>query len=166
MSVRIPFLAFMALLIPLAIAACGDDSASSRSSFGDGEIFTASDDSFVQESMQGVDFALEEQESPADFDMPATAAFAEPASVVGETVGAAAAGDVSGEPPRFPNATQAVDRMVIHNGNVSVSVVDVPATVDQVRAIAESSGGFVEQLSRTGEGPDQFATLTIRVPRD
>ena len=163
MSVRIPLLALVALLIPFALVACGGDSASGRSSFGDGETFMASDDSFAQGLEQEADFALEE---PADFfDESMEEAFAEPASVVGETAGAASAGNVSGEPPRSPTATQAVDRMVIHNGNVSVSVEDVPAAVDQVRAIAESSGGFVEQLSRTGEGPDQLATLTIRVPR-
>ena len=164
MSVRLPLLALVALLAPLAFVACGSDgSDSGRSPFSDGEAFTIVDDSFAQESMQEADFALE---VPAAFDESVEEAFAAPAtSVAGETVAAASAGGVPGEPPRSPNAAQAVDRMVIHNGNVSVSVEDVPVAVDQVRAIAESSGGFVEQLSRTGEGPDQFATITIRVPR-
>ena len=164
MSVRIPLLALVALLIPLALVACDGDSASGRSSFGDGETFMASDDSFAQGLEREADFAPAPEE-PADFDESIEEAFAEPVSI-DDVPAAASAGNVSGEPPRSPNATQAVGRMVIHNGNVSVSVDDVPAAVDQVRAIAESSGGFVEQLSRTGEGPDQFATLTIRVPRD
>lgn len=165
MSVRIPLLALVALLISLALVACGGDSASGRSSFGDGETFMASDDSFAQGLEREADFAPA-PEAPTDFAESIDEAFAEPVSIDDVPAAAASAGNVSGEPPRSPNATQAVGRMVIHNGNVSVSVDDVPAAVDQVRAIAESSGGFVEQLSRTGEGPDQFATLTIRVPRD
>ncbi len=165
MRVRLLLLALVASLVPLVLVACAsDDTVSGRSPFSGGEAFTTFDDSFAPESEWPADFSLDE---PVAFDEPAEEAFAESVeSVAGDTVAAVSSGGVPGEPAPSPNATQAVGRMVIHSGNISISVDDVPATVDQVRVIAESSGGFVEQLSRTGEGSDQFATLTIRVPRD
>jgi len=42
----------------------------------------------------------------------------------------------------------------------------VSDSVDQVRAIAESLGGLVEQLSSSGNAEQAQATMTIRVPQD
>ena len=60
---------------------------------------------------------------------------------------------------------QIADRKVISTAFVSVEVEAVAEAVVLVRTIAESRGGFVEQLSRSGAGERQSATLTIRVPQ-
>ncbi|MEE9285364.1 MAG: DUF4349 domain-containing protein, partial [Dehalococcoidia bacterium] len=58
-----------------------------------------------------------------------------------------------------------VERKVISTANLSLEVPDVESAIAQVRAVAESLGGFVQQLSSSG-GPDaQRATVTIRVPQ-
>jgi hypothetical protein len=79
--------------------------------------------------------------------LPAPTAFAEPQS---------------GEPDSFLATTQ---RQVISQATLSVEVAQVASAVDQVRAIAESLGGFVEQLSSSGVAQEQHSTLTIRVPQ-
>ena len=56
-------------------------------------------------------------------------------------------------------------RQVISQATLSVEVAQVSSAVDQVRAIAESLGGFVEQLSSSGVAQEQHSTLTIRVPQ-
>ena len=40
------------------------------------------------------------------------------------------------------------------------------AAIDQVRAIAEGLGGFVEQLSSSGEPSHERANITMRVPQE
>ena len=57
-------------------------------------------------------------------------------------------------------------QQVISQGSLSVQVANVPTAAARVRAIAESVGGFVEQLSSNGVGEVQQATLTIRVTQD
>ena len=166
MSVRFVILALAALLALLALVACGGGDDSSQSSFDGRDTAITSVESFASEP----DFAFEEFPAEGAFDQADLddGAFAEeafPDEGFAEPP-AAAVEFAPSEPPLAPDVTQAVDRLVIHSGNVSISVDDVPGAVDLVRAIAESTGGFVEQLSRAGEGPDQFATLTIRVPED
>ena len=56
-------------------------------------------------------------------------------------------------------------RQVISQASVSMEVDEVPAAVAQVRAIAESLGGFVGQLSSSGGPERQQSTMTIRVPQ-
>ena len=46
-----------------------------------------------------------------------------------------------------------------------MDVADVPAATVQVRLIAESVGGFVEQLSSQGVEERQQSTMTIRIPQ-
>ncbi len=60
---------------------------------------------------------------------------------------------------------EAVQRQVISQGSVSLDVEDVPTATVQVRLIAESAGGFVEQLSSQGVEERQQSTMTIRVPQ-
>jgi hypothetical protein len=60
---------------------------------------------------------------------------------------------------------QTAQRMVISTASISVEVEMVPAATNEVRAIAESLGGFVEQLSSSGGSERQQAHMTIRVPQ-
>jgi hypothetical protein len=67
----------------------------------------------------------------------------------GERVSAAAAPaePKPGHPDSYLATTQ---RQIISQAALSVEVAQVASAVDQVRAIAESFGGFVEQLSSSG----------------
>jgi hypothetical protein len=67
--------------------------------------------------------------------------------------------------PRPAGSLEAADRQIISQANLSLEVVAVPAVVGQVQAIAQSLGGFVEQLSSSGAEEKQFATITIRLPQ-
>ena len=57
------------------------------------------------------------------------------------------------------------ERQIISQGSLFVEVEDVSQAVAQVRVIAESTGGFVEQLSSSGVDDGRHATLTLRVPQ-
>ena len=58
------------------------------------------------------------------------------------------------------------ERKVISTASVSVEVEDVQAAINDVRAIAEGVGGFVEHLTSAGGPARQNATVTIRVPQE
>jgi hypothetical protein len=60
---------------------------------------------------------------------------------------------------------QTAQRMVISTASISVEVEMTQAATNKVRAIAESLGGFVEQLSSSGGSERQQAHMTIRVPQ-
>ena len=64
------------------------------------------------------------------------------------------------------NTLQTVGRKVISIARVSIEVEAVEPSVGQIRAIAESVGGFVEQLSSSGGSENPRAELTVRVPQD
>ena len=68
-----------------------------------------------------------------------------------ETAGGAPASLVSGQ------------RRTISRASVTVEVEEVQPAVERVNAIADSYGGFVEQLSSSGSGPAMRADLTVRV---
>ena len=61
---------------------------------------------------------------------------------------------------------QIAERKVISTASVSVEVEDVQAAINEVRAIAESVGGFVEHLTSAGGPARQNAAVTIRVPQE
>ena len=61
---------------------------------------------------------------------------------------------------------QIAERKVISTASVSVEVEDVHAAINDVRAIAEGVGGFVEHLTSAGGPARQNATVTIRVPQE
>lgn len=63
------------------------------------------------------------------------------------------------------NALETVQRKVISTALVSMEVEVVQAAIVEVRVIAESLGGFVEQLTSSGGPERQRATMTIRVPQ-
>ena len=64
------------------------------------------------------------------------------------------------------DALQTVGRKVISIARVSIEVEAVEPSVGQIRVIAESVGGFVEQLSSSGGSENPRAELTVRVPQD
>lgn len=66
-----------------------------------------------------------------------------------------------------PSATalETAQRKVISTASITVQVDVVQLAIAEVRAIAESLGGFVEQLSSSGGPERQRATMTIRVPQ-
>ena len=57
-------------------------------------------------------------------------------------------------------------RDVISTASMSIEVDVVPEATASVRMIAETHGGFVEDLSTSGVGSRQSANITIRVPQD
>ena len=61
---------------------------------------------------------------------------------------------------------QTTQRRVISTASLSIEVELVESAIDQVRTIAESVGGFVEHLSSFGNGEDQQANMTLRVPQE
>ena len=63
-------------------------------------------------------------------------------------------------------ALQTAQRKVISSASITVELKNISEATTQVRVIAESLGGFVEQLSSSGGPQRQRATMTIRVPQD
>ena len=61
---------------------------------------------------------------------------------------------------------QVAERKVISMASISLEVEVVPEATAAVRVIAESLGGFVEQMSTSGDTKRQHASITIRVPQD
>ena len=75
--------------------------------------------------------------------------------------------DIRGDGSRLPtSALETAQRKVISSAFIAIEIEGVPEATAQVRVIAESLGGFVEQLSSSGEPQHQRATMTIRVPQD
>ena len=60
---------------------------------------------------------------------------------------------------------ETAQRKIISVASVSLEVEAVQEAVVSVRSIAESLGGFVDQLSSSGSGESQQATIAIRVPQ-
>ena len=58
------------------------------------------------------------------------------------------------------------DRKVISTAFISLEVDAVQDAAVQVRVIAESLGGYVEQMSLSGSEEDRQASITLRVPQD
>ncbi|MBM3943649.1 MAG: DUF4349 domain-containing protein [SAR202 cluster bacterium] len=77
----------------------------------------------------------------------------------------AAPAPTGAELPEQPSRLDAMQRQVISIASLSLEVEMVQAAATQVRTIAESLGGFVEQMSSFGDAKNQQATITIRVPQ-
>ena len=65
-----------------------------------------------------------------------------------------------------PQSLETAQRKVISTALVTLEVEVVQAAINEVRAIAESLGGFVEHLTSSGDSDRQQATVTIRVPQN
>jgi len=86
----------------------------------------------------------------------------DPSPFAQATPAPAAAAPVSGG---GDNTLQLAQRRVISTASISIEVEEVQVASAAVRAIAESLGGFVEQLSSSGRADSQQANITIRVPQ-
>ena len=74
--------------------------------------------------------------------------------------------DGMGEAPALSGSIlDNAQRKVISMASVSIEVEVVDFAVTEVQAIAESLGGFVEQLSSSGEAESERANITIRIPQ-
>ena len=69
-------------------------------------------------------------------------------------------------PSSTSNQIDVIDRKIISTGFISLEVEDVESSIDEVRAIAEGLGGFVQQLSSSGDDDRMRANITIRVPQE
>ena len=140
---------FLTLAVSIFLMACsaGDDPQASVGSFGE-------DSAENKGGAWDADMALL---SVASAPTAAPAATAAP----GASFAALAAGDgrVSGA------ALETAQRMVISTASISIEVEMVQTAIAEVRAIAESLGGFVEHLDSSGGPERQRASMTVRVPQ-
>ena len=136
-------LVFLAILIPAILLACGGGAASVTGDQTEASLISVRNDSM---------------------DLMAMEAAVAPALPAGAPVASFA---VSGDGSRSPTgALETAQRKVISSAFITIELEGVPEATAQVRVIAESLGGFVEQLSSSGEPQHQRATMTIRVPQD
>ena len=63
------------------------------------------------------------------------------------------------------NLLDTAQRQVISTASISLEVQTVDTAISQIRGIAESLGGFLEQMSSSGSEDTEQATVTIRVPQ-
>ena len=94
------------------------------------------------------------------------AARATPAPAATAAPAAAGAAVAEGGSHISSGALQTAQRKVISSASITVELKNISEATSQVRVIAESLGGFVEQLSSSGGPQRQRATMTIRVPQD
>ncbi|MCH9035708.1 MAG: DUF4349 domain-containing protein [Chloroflexi bacterium] len=135
------------LVIGLVAAACGGG--------GSGE---AINDEALTEQASGLGlFDIAESASgpvPEPMVAPAPAAPAAPGATSGSVEGSSA------------SSIEFAERKVVSTASLTVEVEDVQGAVAQVRAISEGLGGFVEQLSVSGDAERRQAVVTVRVPQD
>ena len=140
---------FLAILIPLVLLACGGGAAEVAETYSDDFSLTKMNDSSEE---------LMVMASPTGTPAPA-AAFA--AEISEEALEMRDGGSL-----RIAGALETAQRKVISSAFIAIELEGVPDATSQVRVIAESLGGFVEQLSSSGRPERRRATMTIRVPQD
>lgn len=57
-----------------------------------------------------------------------------------------------------------IDRKIIHNVFLDLTVKDVPGSFERVQRLAQDNGGFVAESNVRTEGKERRASITIRVP--
>jgi hypothetical protein len=57
-----------------------------------------------------------------------------------------------------------IDRKIIHNVFLDLTVKDVPASFERIQRLAQDNGGFVAESNVRTEGKERRASVTIRVP--
>jgi len=62
--------------------------------------------------------------------------------------------------------TWATERMIVRTAAMSLVVVDVPGTIDQITRLAEDFDGYVVSSERWRQGERLFGIITIRVPAE
>ncbi len=165
--IRLPILRtrflFPILLSALALAAvaCSDDNGAGAFSFGDSTVQSTGGSqrvgapSAIFAQSDGADFAFDQAiEEQAVFDaVDAEAAFAP-------------AAEPSPNGPGADPALQVLERRVIQNASLTIQVDDVRTAATAVRDVAVGLGGFVEQLSVSGDGEFASGFVVIRVPQE
>ena len=63
-------------------------------------------------------------------------------------------------------ANAAIDRLIIRNGSITVSVKDVTDSVNKITDITTAVGGYVLRSDSRYQGEDLIATVTIKVPAE
>ena len=140
------------LLLLVACGGGGDEIRSAICSGSDEE--SIRDEGIFTEMMVEKEVAL----APA-FAMLAPAPMATPAPAVVRRVAVdAQAGGVV--------ELEVAERKIISTASLIIQVEEVQQSLAEVRLIAESLGGFVEQLASSGRPEQQRATVTIRVSQD
>lgn len=86
-----------------------------------------------------------------------------PAASVEASGGAAAIGAPMAE-YKAGQAAQGWDRKIIRSGTLQLQVKDVAASLDQVRALAGTHGGYISQTDSRQDGEYTIATVTLQVP--
>lgn len=117
--------------------------------------------------------SVESQDSSIKFEPePALSATAAPAAMAAPAAFAAGTPAPQGAPVppsdggQFSgSALQTAQRKIISSASVSIQVEVVEDAITQVRSIAEGLGGFIEQLSSSGEPGAERANITVRVPQ-
>ena len=149
------FILFLAGVITVVLLACGNGASGN----GSGEFISSAGNRDLTLKMEGAAAASIATPAPA-----ATAAPAAMAPVAPEPRGAAGTfregGQFSG------SALQTAQRKIISSASVSLEVEVVEDAIDQVRAIVDGMGGFIEQLSSSGEPGHDRANITVRVPQE
>ncbi len=75
--------------------------------------------------------------------------------------------DLSGQTMATETPDQTYQTKIIITGQVTIEVPQVPAAIDQVKAIAESNGGYLSSSSvSTSENNQKTGYVTIRIPAD
>ncbi|HIM38070.1 MAG TPA: DUF4349 domain-containing protein [Dehalococcoidia bacterium] len=146
------FILFLAAAITVFVLACSAESNDLQ------------DSASVADGEQALEF-----KSEADsFFTTAGATMATPAPAllaIGAPGPPGAAGGFGDDGRSSGSAMQTAQRKIISSASVSIQVEVVEDTINQVRAIAEGLGGFVEQLSSSGEPGHERANITVRVPQ-
>ncbi|MSQ13102.1 MAG: DUF4349 domain-containing protein [Dehalococcoidia bacterium] len=140
------------LLLLVLLVACANDEVASSSPARDG--------GFLMEGGQAT--ATKGIGVPAPMPAPAGAPiFAAPSAPPSATAPSpqGGAGMASGR-------LDVADRKVISTASMVVEVADVSKALTEVRTTAQNLGGFVENLSSSGDAQQQRATVTVRVTQD
>ena len=146
---------FLALFIPVVLLACGGGTASvatEQAADDSAAMMNDSDGSFALKAPESAAFAMAEEEVGALMSVEVEEAAAPEVREAGS--------------PLATGALETVQRKVISSAYIVIELEAVPEAASQVGVIAESLGGFVEQLSSSGDSEFQRATVNIRVPQD
>ncbi len=65
-----------------------------------------------------------------------------------------------------PSTLAGARRQIMSTASVSIEVKDVGGALEELRAMVESLGGFIGQLSRSDRAEQQQATATVRLPQE
>ena len=143
------FILFLVAAITVVLLACGS------SSSGD-----------FRSSVENQDSDLKLQGAAASFATAAPAPTAAPAAMALGIRGPRGAPGTASDGGQFlGSALQTAQRKIVSSASVSLEVEVVEDAIDRVRAIAEGVGGFIEQLSSSGEPGHERANITLRVPQ-